>query len=171
MTSGFILGHVPPPIANGICGYYLVRLRPRGPLQPARVYELRNIDENGQLLSDVTLHAEVAGRPWPVFDCYIRHRVWINADVATAETPGTSKLVDCPGCPLCATSGMGYDSAMGLQLTTAVWPGPGYTLRRGIYPKCMKHPIIASDYKALIDLMENKNWLDEYPINKKEPTT
>ena len=171
MTSGFILDHVPPPAINGICGYYLVRLRSHGPLMPARIWEFCLRDDDGTIMSDIVLNAEVAGRPWPVFDCYIRHRVWVNREHATAEQPGTSELQDCPGCPMCATSSAGLDAAMGLQMTTAVWPGAGYTLRRGIYPKCMKHPITANDYQALTNLMENKNWLDEYPINKKESTT
>ena len=157
-------------MSSDLLGFYLVRLRPRGPLLPARIWEACERDEDGNLMSDVLLCAEVAGRPWPVFDCYIRHHVWMNSDAATAETPGTSRLEDCPGCTLCNMSGAGYDAAMGLRLTTAVWPGNGYTLRRGVYPKCLNNRISEADFNALTELIENKNWLKEYPINREEQT-
>ena len=133
-----------------ICGYYLMRLRPHGPLRPARIWDSGEQDEFGSTL----LKAEVAGLARPVFDSYARHRVWVNIAEETAEQPGFSELVDCRGCRICETDGLSV-------VTTAVWPGPGFVLRRGLYPKCLRNQTDEETYTALMDLIDNKNWIKE----------
>lgn len=136
-------------------GFYLVRVVPYGPLVPARIFEAGERDQDGTPLSDVMLCGEVAGRPAPVFDAYIRHRIWLNGD-------GVSELADCQGCDLCSTQDGGD-----FVVTTAIWPGPGYVLRRGIYPKCLRHPIDEAEYRYFVD---DKNWVDQFSPTDPEAT-
>ena len=132
-------------------GYYLVRLVPYGPLVPARIYWTGERDDSGNLVSDSALCAEIAGRPAPLHDCYLRHRIWTNDEEQT-------ELVDCPGCPACDTQAGGD---FPVTMAAHAWK-PGNILKRGIYPKCLRHPISEQEYRFLID---DTKWVNQY-----EPT-
>ena len=131
-------------------GYFLTRLVPYGPQVPCRIWMAGERDENGELISDAMLCAEINGRPAPVHDCYVRHRVWVNDETR-------SELLDCPGCVDCATE----PDAM-VTLTMAEGWRPGYVLRRGVFPKCTRNPISESEYRYLVD---DSNWVNQF-----EPT-
>lgn len=137
-----------------VLGYYVLRLRPHGPPMPVRIWEAGERDETGAPMSDIMLCAEVAGRPAPAFDCWVRHRVWINV-------AGASELADCPGCVEC-------EERPGAVITTVREHGmtterpPGHVFRSGVWPRCQGHEIDEAEYRYLID---DTAWVSQY-----EPT-
>lgn len=101
-----------------------MRLVPRGPFVPVLIYRSGVRDSDGNLISDDALCASVNGRPWPVWDAEIRHRVWFNTD-------DYSELIDCPGCAECEPHGR--------------------VRRRGVWPYCARFPITAEEFSFMID--------------------